>query len=162
MALARRLPLPLPLLLPLLLGAERARAQCTTCNDGNGACDTTSGCAWNVNPNVLPATDTTACPAACSGGSVSGGTCTCNSCGSAPVCGDAEAERTCTAFSATFPTTPTGYAVSDASATTVLGVGLSCDTANHYSGTPVLTCNGATFSEPSGCELQAICGLTPA
>ena len=57
---------------------------------------------------------------------------------------------TCTAFETTFSTTPTGFAASDASATTVAGVGLTCDADAHYSGTAVLTCDGTTFASPTG------------
>jgi hypothetical protein len=60
----------------------------------------------------------------------------------------------CTAFSTTFSSTPTGYKVRRPSGTTVNGVGLSCDADAHYSGTAVLTCDGTTFSYPSGCMLQ--------
>ena len=68
---------------------------------------------------------------------------------------------TCTAFETTFPTTPTGFVAIDASATTVAGVGLTCDADAHYIGTAVLTCDGTTFASPSGCELQGQCGSSP-
>ena len=41
----------------------------------------------------------------------------------------------CAAFSTTFETTPTGYVATDASGTTVAGVGLACDADAHYAGT---------------------------
>ena len=69
---------------------------------------------------------------------------------------------TCTPFSITFPATPTGYTVTDSTATTVQGLGLSCDASARYSGTPALTCDGMTFSAPSGCVPQGQCGPDPA
>eukprot|EP01043_Picozoa_sp_COSAG02_P070414 COSAG02_NODE_12460_length_1541_cov_5.705270_1_plen_275_part_10 len=71
-------------------------------------------------------------------------------------------DASCTAFEITFGTTPAGYTTTNASGTTVSGVGLACDADAHYSGTAVLTCDGSTFASPSGCELQGQCGSNPA
>eukprot|EP01043_Picozoa_sp_COSAG02_P052385 COSAG02_NODE_5633_length_4170_cov_2.964628_6_plen_359_part_01 len=69
---------------------------------------------------------------------------------------------TCNAFETTFPTAPAGFVAIDASATTVDGVGLSCDADAHYTGTAVLTCDGTTFSSPTGCVPRDQCGSSPA
>ena len=64
---------------------------------------------------------------------------------------------TCTAFDITFASTPPGYVAANPSGTTATDVGLTCDAA-HYTGTAVLTCDGSTFSSPSGCEPREQCG----
>ena len=60
-------------------------------------------------------------------------------------------ELVCTAFSTTYSTTPGGYIVPNADATTVSGLGtLAC--ASGYEGTPAVTCDGTIFSAVSGCQ----------
>ena len=58
--------------------------------------------------------------------------------------------QTCTPFSTSYPSTPAGYIVPNADATTVAELGtLVC--ASGYSGNPTTTCDGASFSHPAGC-----------
>ena len=67
-------------------------------------------------------------------------------------------ENTCTAFSTSFPTTPTGYDVTTVAGTTVGGLGaVAC--AAGYTGTAVVSCptDGAAFSALSGCVPERSC-----
>ena len=65
--------------------------------------------------------------------------------------GCAENLEPCTAFSTTFPSTPTGYTVANPAGTTVAGLGaMSC--AAGYVGTATIACQcSGTFSAPTGC-----------
>ena len=77
-------------------------------------------------------------------------------CGSSPGCPaglDSCCQMaTCSPFSSTFTSTPTGYVATDASATTVEGAGLSFAADAHHTGTAVLTCDGS----PTGCVLTCV------
>ena len=78
---------------------------------------------------------------------------TCGSGGAFEAPSGCTAVGSCTAFSTTFPTTPTGYSVASPSATSVAGLGaVSC--AAGYVGTAAITCRcDGTFSAPTGCIL---------